>query len=115
MQKKQREKHSPCIIIGLVDLFINKLFFIFFSINNFHIFSQPVSIDITPVTQILLYNNNIVVQMLDLCQYLGHEKLNFFSPPNKLGDVILSCKSLIFNLLWCLVTKGTVTPFLVVK
>ena len=52
---------------------------------------------------------------LDLCQYLGHKKLNFFSLPNRQGDIVLSCKSLILNLLWCLVSKGTVTPFSVVK
>ena len=54
-------------------------------------------------------------QGVDLCQYLGHKKLNFFSLPDKQGDMVLSCKSLIFNLLWCLVTKGTVTSFSVVK
>ena len=54
-------------------------------------------------------------QLLDLCQYLGHKKLNFFSLPNRQGDIVLSCKSLILNLLWCLVSKGTVTPFSVVK
>ena len=52
---------------------------------------------------------------LDLCQYLGHKKLNFSSLPNRQGDIVLSCKSLILNLLWCLVSKGTVTPFSVVK
>lgn len=52
---------------------------------------------------------------LELCQYLGHKKLNFFSLPNRQGDIVLSCKSLILNLLWCLVFKGTVTPFSVVK
>ena len=68
MQKNREKNTAPCIIIGLVDLFINKLFFIFFSINNFHNFSQPVSIDITPVTQILLYNSNIIVQMFCFCK-----------------------------------------------
>ena len=52
---------------------------------------------------------------VDLCQYLGHKKLNFSSLPNRQGDIVLSCKSLILNLLWCLVSKGTVTPFSVVK
>ena len=52
---------------------------------------------------------------LDICQYLGHKKLNFFSLPHKQGDIILCCKSLVFNLLWCFVPKGTVTPFSVVK
>ena len=42
---------------------------------------------------------------LDLCQYLGHKKLNFF----------LSCQSLIFNLLWCLVIKSTMAPLTVVE
>ena len=56
-----------------------------------------------------------VNKKLDLCQYLGHKKLNFSSLPNRQGDIVLSCKSLILNLLWCLVSKGTVTPFSVVK
>ena len=42
---------------------------------------------------------------VDLCQYLGHKKLNFF----------LSCQSLIFNLLWCLVIKSTMAPLTVVE
>lgn len=58
---------------------------------------------------------NYFLDMLDLCQYLGHKKLNFFSLPNRQGDIVLSSKSLILNLLWCLVSKGTVTPFSVVK
>ena len=43
------------------------------------------------------------------------QKVELFSLPNKQGDIVLSCKSLIFNLLWCLVTKGTMAPFAVVK
>ena len=69
-----------------------------------------------PETDRFLFDNkSCASEDMDLCQYLGHKKLNFSSLPNRQGDIVLSCKSLILNLLWCLVSKGTVTPFSVVK
>ena len=49
--------------------------------------------------------------ILDLSQYFRHKKLKFFSLHNCKEIHLLSCKSFIFNLLWCFVTQSTVTSF----
>ena len=61
--------------------------------------------DIDKMTLTKLRGECVKEVKLDLCQYLGHKKLNFF----------LSCQSLIFNLLWCLVIKSTMAPLTVVE
>ena len=49
--------------------------------------------------------------IMDLSQYFRHKKLKFFSLHNCKEIHLLSCKSFIFNLLWCFVTQSTVTSF----
>lgn len=52
---------------------------------------------------------------VDLSQYFRHKKLNFFSLHNCKEIHLLSCKSFIFNSLWCFVTQSTVTSFAIVE
>lgn len=44
---------------------------------------------------------------MNLCQYFGHRKLNFFSPYRIIRNRLLCYKSLIFNLLWSFIIQCT--------